>query len=442
MIPAELLRSGDPLAWDKFNREAWPTLLRVVSPIVGDDDAGTIVSEALERARKAAGSLHGEPLPWVKQIARNAAKDLLRKRGRLAEEELPDEIADQPENDRGPSAPPTLTFPPGRWPKVVARDEDPDVFRWKYPEDPRPYSQRFRPDENPALVWQRGSSTLLAEFAALGALDDNGDEIRRFLLDRGVLGLCRHGLPATHAPETPLMCQGVSDFHVWEERIERVRSLARLFRSILLVRAQHVKRRMAEPADIRDVRRRMNGIRLIDFHYWDSEVRADESLEEITQRFGYLPLGSALLDGHPDPVGSNGEPRYRGQRNWTTFYEFDSLETEENYIRGVVDEILRIGAVRIAMAPKGWRLEATTKSGLFGSLALQLALSVSKAAGIEECAACHEFFAPKRRPRPDRRNYCARCQRNGAARKDTKNRSRAKARADERAASLKTRRRR
>lgn len=45
------------------------------------------------------------------------------------------------------------------------------------------------------------------------------------------------------------------------------------------------------------------------------------------------------------------------------------------------------------------------------------------------CFACHRQYRPKRKPRPDRANYCPKCQRDGAARRVTKNAYRAKVRA-------------
>ena len=48
-------------------------------------------------------------------------------------------------------------------------------------------------------------------------------------------------------------------------------------------------------------------------------------------------------------------------------------------------------------------------TSLFGALAAQLLMTVSRTAGLALCSACGTLYTPKRRPNPNRRRYCPAC---------------------------------
>lgn len=57
-------------------------------------------------------------------------------------------------------------------------------------------------------------------------------------------------------------------------------------------------------------------------------------------------------------------------------------------------------------------------SGLFGSLAMQILLTVSRTDGLGFCSACGEPYMPKNQPNPNRRSYCPICRRKKIPRRD------------------------
>ena len=51
--------------------------------------------------------------------------------------------------------------------------------------------------------------------------------------------------------------------------------------------------------------------------------------------------------------------------------------------------------------------------GLFPTIALELALTMSRTEGLAICCACGRAYVPERKPRPDRRHYCENCRGQG-----------------------------
>ena len=56
--------------------------------------------------------------------------------------------------------------------------------------------------------------------------------------------------------------------------------------------------------------------------------------------------------------------------------------------------------------------------GLFGALAVQLALAISQTDGLVLCSACGAPYVPERRPRSDERHYCVACRDAGRPARD------------------------
>jgi hypothetical protein len=107
-----------------------------------------------------------------------------------------------------------------------------------------------------------------------------------------------------------------------------------------------------------------------------------------------------------------------GETAWEPFME--SAENARAELARELDRWISIGQVRPQI---GWRnkrgpkaqfsLEAVTSGpNLFGLLALNIAVAIAAGdgeKGLAICSACAQSYIPKRRPDPNRRNYCANC---------------------------------
>jgi hypothetical protein len=92
-----------------------------------------------------------------------------------------------------------------------------------------------------------------------------------------------------------------------------------------------------------------------------------------------------------------------------------TVEGEKMIVARVVNEWLRIGNVRPVVE---WRprrkyerpaVRFGGSSGLFGALALQLALAVAGMEGLAVCSHCRAEYMPQRRPKAGQRNFCLEC---------------------------------
>lgn len=82
---------------------------------------------------------------------------------------------------------------------------------------------------------------------------------------------------------------------------------------------------------------------------------------------------------------------------------------------------LRAANVRPFLERQGGKVAITWGSGeagLFGALAVQILLAVTKTGGLAHCADCRNSFVPSRRPRRDQRQYCPPCRKSGAPQRD------------------------
>ncbi len=121
---------------------------------------------------------------------------------------------------------------------------------------------------------------------------------------------------------------------------------------------------------------------------------------------------------------------------WKSIGDDAGLALERRKLADCVNEWLLIGNVRPALT-WGWGENRNSKvtlqgAGLFGALAVQLLMAVSRTAGLAICSSCGGPYAPQRRPRADRRNYCPDCGIKAAWRDAQRGRPRAKPRKKER----------
>ncbi len=93
-------------------------------------------------------------------------------------------------------------------------------------------------------------------------------------------------------------------------------------------------------------------------------------------------------------------------------------------IINAVDRWLELGRVRPFCVLRGKTLTVRfgggPGGGLFAALALQLLIAVTGTRGLAICTACTRPYAPKRRPNPNRRNYCQKCAHKTAVRDATR----------------------
>ena len=242
---------------------------------------------------------------------------------------------------------------------------------------------------------------LLTRFVRLAEAD--GGKVLEFAREHGVLGICRHGLPASHnpepsdihpvlwphlisswclpqrwvgqQPEEPLIGSGFSEPERWMywEPIEAWRRFAADARAILNFAAELHNDRCGREVD------------------WDTMF---ESLRPASAEVWFRRGRSDVERGKKDV--------------WMGRY----LLAEQLNLR------LQLGNVRPTVVWGGVQTDDTKGpvalfqgEGLYGMIALQLAMAVSKSHGFAVCRECGTAYAPRRRPNLAQRNYCDSCRR-------------------------------
>ncbi len=206
------------------------------------------------------------------------------------------------------------------------------------------------------LLWQWGdgdSSTMpgpgmLDAFVHL--TDAQPERIRDYARRWGILGICKHGLPATHNPPPP---GGIGPSH---------------------------QRTWCYPLG------------------WVDERCCWEPIEAwrlfAAQARGLLNIAAQLHDDQPGRL-----------EDWQNIYY------QRACVAVIVNEWLGWGNVRPVFE---WPIDRSpdVKLGggaLFRALAVQLMLSISRTDGLAICSACGIPYVPSRRPPQGRRNYCHEC---------------------------------
>lgn len=235
---------------------------------------------------------------------------------------------------------------------------------------------------------------LLEEFIHLS--DAHPERIRDYARRWGILRICVHGLPASHNPIAPWSAepwQLVSlDSHgsvLWRPSLGE--SQCRPTSSDLLT----AKEWMYEPLDS-----------------WRNLAALAKKLLNIAANLYSGKAGSpadwrSLIRGWPDlGLASLGID--------------NAIEREKMTLAGLINEWLSWGNVRPRLHWNDLKARvAFGGEGLFGALAVQLLLVVSRIDGLAICSACSLPYMPSRRPSSARRNYCQACGRKAAARHAT-----------------------
>lgn len=212
------------------------------------------------------------------------------------------------------------------------------------------------------FVTKEVKKELLLDFARLVLV--GSESILEFARSWGVLGLCEHGLPATHNPAQHSLSGQVISVGcepTGKESVQEWQEYARKIRAVLNVAAQIRK-------------------------------------GEVGRREDWLVLG---MDDEQQPK---------------------EIRASEILIEKIANTLLDLVNVRprLQMNPAGITISHPANSSLFGVIAIQVAQHVAGTNGPLLCSACgelYELLVIDRRPRAGERNYCFEC-RGTAARRD------------------------
>lgn len=287
--------------------------------------------------------------------------------------------------------------------------------------------------ESAQLVWDRGASSTIrvveARRIALDHFVDLADAdaaaIAAFAGRWGGLGICEHGLPASHRPkrkrgDAPQIhyCLPQTTPRGFREPIEAWHSWAAVVRAVLRVAACLNADTSADPADLLTLGGLVRGYRLL----WASADTSDPREAERGTKRGLHAFrrvrvksvdASTLATLRRTPVN-----RLR------------------QHVAEVVGDLIRLGDVHPSISWTGAsaRIELSPAKvhGLFGAVAMQLAATISGSKGLATCSDCAKVYTPSRRPKLTQANYCSECRRAGVPGKRASQQYRAKKKKEKR----------
>ncbi len=245
-----------------------------------------------------------------------------------------------------------------------------------------------------ALRWEVGEATaapthkapvrdFLTPFAALATRPDLDKAVEEFSSGWGVLGLCEHGLPATHQP-LRLGVEGLQSTAMCEPRIEDGWGIEPLDRWRHFAGQAAAFMRAAAALSARPVRR-----------VGDKDWEALESL---------FPPGMQMTLAS-DP--KEGEGRQSKRRLVVELPQSGAVErinvriptTSEWKLAYAMRRWLELGDVRLVFDWRGTAGIGYAARSLFGALGLRLALVISKNRSIKVCQYCTAPYVPVARER-------------------------------------------
>ena len=221
-------------------------------------------------------------------------------------------------------------------------------------------------DESPGAE-VRLSRAMFPAFIQLG--DAPTARIADFARNYGVFRICEHGLPCSHNPNPyPLVPVGCYPLG-WNDRLSTYGTY--------------------DPLKV-----------------WRAFAREAFALTKIADR---------LLQGHTGHA-ADWEIAY-GRSGRKAPWWRQHVDVERIIIARITNEWLLIGNARPAVIWHHWGKKPTVKlggAGLFGALALQLALAIGQSLGFAVCVHCRKEYPPTaRRPKAGQRNFCPECRTQG-----------------------------
>lgn len=225
---------------------------------------------------------------------------------------------------------------------------------------------------------------LLTDFLELADKPDIA--IRDYARRWGVLLICKHGLPATHAQDCwPLKLDQGGEYEYWEP-IANWRRFSRQAGALAHIAANILDGRIGDLEQWRAMYRESTASAL-------SPSRAED--------------GNADSEDYP----------IKPQVFWRTAWDTQSdrlLRTERSYLSESLGAWLRLAnpGLVIQWPDTGPQL-AFAGGPLFTRLALALVVATFGAGGIAFCSTCQGVYPPKRQPRVGEQNYCDACRNAG-----------------------------
>lgn len=244
----------------------------------------------------------------------------------------------------------------------------------------------------PAICWtysinderKVSQDGMLEEFLRLRGAEP--DRYRAFARRFGPLMICEHGLPPSHQLPSTLgnlrvagcRCAHIEPLTMWRAYVEMFAALLTLAASI---GTSEERRRLGREELWRQA---LHWTGRDQVPWWKESVRADKRMLLLTLEYWLGVTG----------VG----PRLRQQD----------------------------GSLRILLGG----------GGVLGALALQTTLAAARSKGLAFCSDCHMAYVPKRRPNPNRQNYCPSCRDAGIPNRNAQAAWRARQRAKAKAAKV------
>lgn len=207
--------------------------------------------------------------------------------------------------------------------------------------------------------------------AFLRLADAPAERVAEFARNYGVLRICEHGLPCSHNPE-PHPCSGRGRGCAplgWDDRLSAYPTY--------------------DPLEV-----------------WRAFAREAFAMTKVADRLLQGRQGRA--EDWEIVFGRSGSKAPWWQQH---------VDVERIIISRTVNEWLSIGNVRPVVVWHGSEKKPTVKlggTGLFGALALQLALAIGQSLGFAVCVHCRREYPPTaRRPKTGQRNFCPECRAKG-----------------------------
>lgn len=282
---------------------------------------------------------------------------------------------------------------PFSWSEAGLIDDEGNLDRPLPPDEWQVPSLVWLEDEK--IVWSYGPlgpklrkprRGLMEGFIQLSEAETSDEKIAEFASQWGVLGICEHGLPATHNPPPIPAPQGA--IHAWCTHLGRYSEESYLGECDGW-----------EP--------------IAAWRHFASQFRA------------LLNLAGELHRGEPGKA-EDWQLAYGSRK---TVRGTGSVGQGQTVVSLFVERLLVMTGVRPHFS---WRTGKPAMKlgagGLFGALAVQLALAISRTDGIAWCASCGSPFHPTRMPRDGHRSYCQRKKCKKAALRDAKRDQRARER--------------
>jgi hypothetical protein len=209
--------------------------------------------------------------------------------------------------------------------------------------------------------------------------------LKSFALRWGVLGLCRHGLPATH-PITAEMVPIEVPCGLWmpvagEEPVFLWREYARQARAVIQVATALASEEVAA----HELQRVL-----------PSRAAAEREAAAWSIALRQFPPGSAAPPAVLDQLQG---PDRVTERRWL--------------LDRAVALWTNVASVQLVPDLGGAQPVRLSVRSLFGALAVQLLFAAVRAPFMRSCAGCGKLFPPSRRPRGDEKSWCPECKGEG-----------------------------